>query len=402
MSYQIVIRNRKIFEFYDTHKNIKIEDMNILLVDILNKLLVETSSTPDSNFVCNISNNLSFLKNLVENLETKNSDNLSLKLSEFRKESFQDLKLLLSENSSEKIKPLLKEYNDILQDKTKIIINDIFPQNIEKISKEINEIKSANTKEFLEQESINKNLQELLKKFENSSSKGIYSEKLLINILNNEFNSAEIKHVGTTKENCDILLSRKNKPTILIENKEYESKNIPSTEVDKFIRDIKIQNCSGIMLSQHSSIVFRNNFEITFFENKIAVFVENVNYDVNKIKIAINLIDQLSEIIDQTTLNPDFINIDKETLTNINKEVNNFIVHRENLISSLKDFTSKHVKQLEEMNLDTLTNILETHFGSNKPTNTCDICNLYSAKNARAMAKHKQTCIKKKLINNME
>jgi len=399
MSYQIVIRNRKIFEFYDTHKNIKIEDMNILLVDILNKLLVETSSTPDSNFVCNISNNLSFLKNLVENLETKNSDNLSLKLSEFRKESFQDLKLLLSENSSEKIKPLLKEYNDILQDKTKIIINDIFPQNIEKISKEINEIKSANTKEFLEQESINKNLQELLKKFENSSSKGIYSEKLLINILNNEFNSAEIKHVGTTKENCDILLSRKNKPTILIENKEYESKNIPSTEVDKFIRDIKIQNCSGIMLSQHSSIVFRNNFEIAFFENKIAVFVENVNYDVNKIKIAINLIDQLSEIIDQTTLNPDFINIDKETLTNINKEVNNFIVHRENLISSLKDFTSKHVKQLEEMNLDTLTNILETHFGSNKPTNICDICNLYSAKNARAMAKHKQTCIKKKLIN---
>ena len=373
--------------------------MNILLVDILNKLLVETSSTPDSNFVCNISNNLSFLKNLVENLETKNSDNLSLKLSEFRKESFQDLKLLLSENSSEKIKPLLKEYNDILQDKTKIIINDIFPQNIEKISKEINEIKSANTKEFLEQETINKNLQELLKKFENSSSKGIYSEKLLINILNNEFNSAEIKHVGTTKENCDILLSRKNKPTILIENKEYESKNIPSTEVDKFIRDIKIQNCSGIMLSQHSSIVFRNNFEIAFFENKIAVFVENVNYDVNKIKIAINLIDQLSEIIDQTTLNPDFINIDKETLTNINNEVNNFIVHRENLISSLKDFTSKHVKQLEEMNMDTLTNILETHFGSNKPTNICDICNLYSAKNARAMAKHKQTCIKKKLIN---
>lgn len=399
MSYQIVIRNRKIFEFYDTHKYIKIEDMNILLVDILNKLLVETSSTPDSNFVCNISNNLSFLKNLVENLETKNSDNLSLKLSEFRKESFQDLKLLLSENSSEKIKPLLKEYNDILQDKTKIIINDIFPQNIEKISKEINEIKSANTKEFLEQETINKNLQELLKKFENSSSKGIYSEKLLINILNNEFNSAEIKHVGTTKENCDILLSRKNKPTILIENKEYESKNIPSTEVDKFIRDIKIQNCSGIMLSQHSSIVFRNNFEIAFFENKIAVFVENVNYDVNKIKIAINLIDQLSEIIDQTTLNPDFINIDKETLTNINNEVNNFIVHRENLISSLKDFTSKHVKQLEEMNMDTLTNILETHFGSNKPTNICDICNLYSAKNARAMAKHKQTCIKKKLIN---
>ena len=30
--------------------------------------------------------------------------------------------------------------------------------------------------------------------------------------------------------------------------------------------------------------------------------------------------------------------------------------------------------------------------------NICDICNVYSAKNARSMAKHKQTCMKKKAI----
>jgi hypothetical protein len=395
MNYQLVIRNKKVFDFYDSHKNIKFEEMNILLVDILNKLLIDTSASPDSTFISNITNNLTNLKTQIENMEIKNIDNLTLKLAEFKKDNFQDLKLLLTENSSEKIKPLLKEYNEILQDKTKLLINDVIPTSIEKISREINEIKSITSKDYMEQENINKNLHELLKKFENSSSKGNYSEKILINLLTNEYSSAEISHVGNSRENCDILLSRKNKPNILIENKEYESKNIPSTEVDKFIRDLKIQNCSGIMLSQHSSIVFRNNFEIAFFENRIAIFVEFVNYDINKIKIAINLIDQLYEIIDQTTLNPDFINIDKEKLGLINKEVNSFLNQKENLINSMKDFTTRHIKQLDDMNLNNLNSILEMHFGSNKPTNICDICNIYSAKNAKSMAKHKQTCIKK-------
>jgi hypothetical protein len=61
----------------------------------------------------------------------------------------------------------------------------------------------------------------------------------------------------------------------------------------------------------------------------------------------------------------------------------------------MKDFTTRHIKQLDDMNLNNLNSILEMHFGSNKPTNICDICNIYSAKNAKSMAKHKQTCIKK-------
>lgn len=409
MSYQVIIKSKKVYDFYESHKNIKIEDMNNLLVDILNKLIIETSTSIDNNFVSKLFENISSLNNHIQEIEIKNNKiqndtvtNFSLKLAEFRKEYMSDIKLLLSENNSDRIKPLLKEYNEIIQDKTKLLINEVIPQNNEKISKEINElfkeIKTITFKDYHEQGNINKNLQELLKKFENSSSKGNYSENLIINLLTTEYPTAEIKYVGTTKESGDILLMRREKPKILIENKEYGSKNIPGDQIDKFIRDLKLQNCSGIILSQHSSIVHRNDFEIAFFENRVAIFVEKVNYDINKIKMAVNLIDQLSEIIDQTTLNPEFINIDKETLLNINKEINSFVNQKETMVNSMKEFSTKHIKQLEDLNLTTISNILELHFGSNKPINICDICNVYSAKNARSMAKHKQTCMKKKAI----
>ena len=227
MNQELVIRNRKVIEFYDTHKNINFEEMNVVLVDILNKLLVETSTTLDSEFVTKILGSVSKLNMNIESMETRttqmhveNVNTLSLKLAEFRKEYVQDMKLILSDNNSEKIKPLLKEYNEILQDKTKILINEIIPLSNEKISKEINEsfkeIKEITSKDYGEQGSINKNIQELLRKFENSSSKGGFSEILITNILRDAYGSAEINNIGSiTKESGDIVLARRDKPTIL-------------------------------------------------------------------------------------------------------------------------------------------------------------------------------------------
>ena len=83
---------------------------------------------------------------------------------------------------------------------------------------------------------------------------------------------AQIDHVGNEqKETGDIILIRSNKPKILIENKDHTSTNVPKNEVDKFIRDCEIQNCSGIMFSQHRGISNKQNFEL--FLNKIMRFV---------------------------------------------------------------------------------------------------------------------------------
>ena len=58
-----------------------------------------------------------------------------------------------------------------------------------------------------------------------SSVKVQCSENILFNILHSLYSCAQIDSVGDQKESGDIILTRKNKPTILIENKNW-NKNV--------------------------------------------------------------------------------------------------------------------------------------------------------------------------------
>ena len=64
--------------------------------------------------------------------------------------------------------------------------------------------------------SLNNSVSELLRKMENSSSKGKISENIVFNVLHSLYTCSQIDPVGTTKETGDIILTRNNKPKILI------------------------------------------------------------------------------------------------------------------------------------------------------------------------------------------
>ena len=116
-----------------------------------------------------------------------------------------------------------------------------------------------NASNVLLQNSVN----DILKKFEKGVGKGNISENIVYNILLSLFPCAQIDHVGNEiKETGDIILIRKDKPKILIENKDHTSCNVPRTDVDKFIRDCEIQQCSGIMFAQNKGISNKENYEI--------------------------------------------------------------------------------------------------------------------------------------------
>ena len=126
-------------------------------------------------------------------------------------------------------------------------------------NKKIEEIKDISISNSSIQTQLHANVGDLLRKMENSSAKGRVSENILNNVLQTLYPIAEINYVGTTKESGDILLNRKNKSCILFENKNYDY-NVGKSEIDKFIRDVDIQNCNGILLSQKSAIVNRDNY----------------------------------------------------------------------------------------------------------------------------------------------
>jgi hypothetical protein len=320
------LQNKFVWEFYDEHKNLNFEDMNILFVQIMQKLIENSNPSFNVNVVSQLIENVKNLQTQVSNVSDMFSKNTSdmnacftMKFMEFKREYVEDLKMILSNNTSDKVAPIIKEYNDTLLDKTRIMINEIIPKNQETITKDIensiknlhssinqdtntllkssvnkdtldsfinsleekfsktivssqnifnsilsstetrlenrlSELKDISKTNITSQTLLQSNVGELLKKMENSSSKGKISENILFNILQSIYPTAEINSVGGVKETGDIMLIRKDKPTILFENKNYD-KNVVQEEVKKFLRDVELQNCCGIMLADRKSHV---------------------------------------------------------------------------------------------------------------------------------------------------
>jgi hypothetical protein len=486
MSYDISFTNKKVFEFYQKHSSLDIESINVLFINILEMLYEDINPALTSSLASNLLENMRELQqkmNSINETISKSQSDLStsftLKFIEFKKEYIEDLKTILSTTTSEKIAPVIKQYNDSLLDKTQLLIKDIIPKNNEQLStlsdsisreittvmKEFHSSLNIDTAKLLQQsinkenlskfvESIDEKLNstlvnsqtmmnnlitaseqrldtritdirnistqnfsqireistvnnssqsqfqnsvaELLKKMENSSSKGKISENILYNIITPLYPTAEILSVGTTKETGDIMIHRKDKPTILLENKNYD-RNVTTEEVKKFLRDIDTQNCCGIMLAQHSGIANKENYQIEYINGNIVMFIHNVEYQPERIKIAIDIIDNLKLQMTEFNQVSEGTNLDKSILESINLEYQNFITQKMNHIKTIKEFNQKLISQIEEFNLPTLEHILNKMFTplSTTTQETCEYCNKVF-KNQRALSTHHRGCEDKK------
>ena len=144
MEYSITLTNKRVWDFYEQHKNINVEDMNVMFVEILEKLFNDSAASLNAGVARQLLDNVRTLQNQMNSFSDSFSKiqndlmmNFTMKFSEFKKEYIDDIKMILSNNTSEKIAPLIERYNDILQDKTKILINDIIPKNQEVLKKDI-------------------------------------------------------------------------------------------------------------------------------------------------------------------------------------------------------------------------------------------------------------------------
>jgi len=443
---------------------------------MLEKIFEASNPSLDINIASQLIENIKSLQSQVSNIQdtvsksqSDFSSNFSLKFMEFKREYIEDLKMILSTNASEKLAPIIKEYNESLLDKTRILIGEVIPKTQESLSKNIensiktlhssiqqdtttlmkntinketlddfiesleekfsktivssqsifnsivstsetrlgtrlSEIKDISKTNSLDQTQLQKNIGELLKKMENSSSKGNISENILFNVLHSLYPTAQIDSVGTTKETGDIMMIRKDKPTILFENKNY-NKNTPQEEVKKFLRDVELQNCSGIMLAQHYGITNKDNFEIEMNNSNVLVYLHRVEYDADKIRAAVDIIDHFkSKIGDMEKVGGNAIHIEKEILDDINKECQLFIANKLAHIKTIKDFQQKLLAQVEDMKIPSLEHFLSKMYASSSSKDdVCEYCD-YVAKNARALAAHYRGCGQKKqfeLTNNV-
>lgn len=260
---------------------------------------------------------------------------------------------------------------------------------IEDVQKHILSNNHANT---MLQTSVN----EMLKKFEKGSGKGNVSENVLYNILLNLFPCAQIDYVGNeVKETGDIILIRNNKPKILLENKDHDTCNIPKHEVDKFIRDCEIQNCCGIMFAQNRGIANKENYELQINNGNVLLYVHNVNFDSDKIKTAIEIVEQFKSKFDEINIHNDICNIETSVLEEINKEFNHYTTQKHSLLKLVKDFNDKMNSSINELKLPNLEQYLSKHYAtsSNQGNNICKYCEKFIPK---SLQQHYRYCSEKK------
>lgn len=240
---------------------------------------------------------------------------------------------------------------------------------------------------------------DMLKKFEKGSGKGNVSENVLYNILLSLFPCAQIDYVGNElKETGDIILIRNNKPKILIENKDHDACNVPKHDVDKFIRDCEIQQCCGIMFSQNRGISNKENYELQINNGNVLLYVHNVHFDSDKIKTAIEIVEQFKMKFDEINTDTDVLNIEVSILEEINREFNYYIQQKSSLLKMVKDFNDKINMSINDLKIPSLEQFLSKHYAtsSNQGNNICKYCEKFIPK---SLSQHYRYCVEKKAFD---
>ena len=430
------------------HEKMNSSMNNSTVLDILDNLKSMNSK------IDNVSTN-------VNKISGETQTQFALKMGDLKKEYVNELQMILTCNVSDKIEPLFKEQNAALFDKTNAMINTIIPKNEEavvkrieafvkdfqtnvandtknllaqsldekkleqyllgfdaklsktvessqqvlnsaltsteqRLEKRIDNIRELSSSSSVATDTLNASVHSLLSKFENSSAKGKMSENLVRSVLEKLFPSADIASVGNEKETGDVIVTRANKPKILVENK-FWTRPVIQSEVTKFIRDIEAQKCCGIFLSQNGKITTKNNFEINFHNGNVLVYVHDVHNDEEKIQIAVDIIDNLKDKLDEfedETCETD--SMPKEMIEYINSEYQSFAATKLGINKLAKDFHKNLLKQVDEIKLPTLEDYLSTKFSFSSNKFVCDYCD-FVGKNQQSKSAHMRGCKIKKI-----
>ena len=452
----ITLQHSRILTFFQAHPKLDPEETVCKFIDIMENLHESMSTTMGNTAVLDMLQALNHKMDGVSQIEQQ----LATRMNDLKREYVDDLKMVLTCNVSDKIEPLLKEQNAALFDKTNAMIGSRIPQNesvvvgrIESVVKSFQDHVTADTKQLLSSsmdaatlqrhlaefdekihrtvassqtilsqslenterrldgrmdaitttsnqvsESLNTSVSSLLHKFENSSSKGQLSENLLFNVLGDLYPTAEVDQVGQTKETGDIMLRRNDRPTILVENKDW-SRPVPQNEVNKFMRDVDVQRCSGIFLSQNGGITCRDNFEIEIINGRVLVYVHEVRNDPVLIKMAVDIIDRVEPALSEVTSMDEHgteETISKELVKQFNVELGAFVEHKLAIVNTAKTFQKTLLKQVDDLRMPSLEEYLGARFSSSTTAMyKCEYCD-YAHPTKQGRAAHMRGCSHRK------
>jgi hypothetical protein len=451
----ITIINLEVLSFYKDNPSIDITAINIAFIEILKKLSTNLSQTIGNTVTSQILNIVSDIKTDIKQLGsnitiklqdvkkeyiediklifTLNQHTTQENINNFVDKSIENLLKNINdiiprsqEQSYKQIEQCIKSHCETISETTNKFLqlrepdkelNSELIENIEKsVSASIgslqqsifafvqtseckthDSIEKINEKMTIQkevQETLNTELTKFLNKYQNNSSvKGAVSEIELYYMLQQIAPNDEIIRCSNEPNTCDIKLNRKDRslPTILFESKDYVA-SVNSDEVAKFERDLQLKKCHGIFISQNSPITFKDVFHIDIINGIIHLYIPNAKYDTEKLKLAIHIIDNLSERISQLMIkDEDFIRFSHEDFDALKEEYTKFANKKSDMIEFIRNICKQMVEKLEDIQLPVLKKVLG-NTDSNGTNITCLLCNKFLAKNKASLSAHMKKC----------
>ena len=336
---------------------------------------------------------------------------------QFYKSITEDTKLLLKHTDNQSI----KDYINTFEMKSSIMLQNLHQPIYTFISASEDRINN-NIIHLKDNYTNNQNIQQkwmndIIHIIQQQKSSNILcsQQKQIQNVLNKIYSTAEIislnhstmlfsKTTHNINNNSLFILKRQNKTNILIESIDIE-RNINNDEIKQFIQTMEENNSHGVFLSQTSGFSSKPNYHIETYNKLIVIFVHNVNFEEDKIKTAVDVIDNLYlKLREFNHENIHEMTIDKNMLEEINKEYQYFIQQKEILTNLLKESQKKIYNQIEEFKFPSLDKYLSTKFSIpiQKQGFKCDLCKIFNANNLKALAAHKRGCYRKNIITTIK
>jgi hypothetical protein len=381
-----------------------VEDLKTQLTNNILSNNEKLSSLIDRNADTILAKTTSIINDIIPKSQDKNYIQIENCIKSFCSSIEQDTKKLLEtknkdDNSAKIIIDNIESSFSKMASSIQSPIFHLIQSSEERTTGGIQKIKDEFVQQQLIQEKLTTELNDFLNKYKNNSTlKGGVSENELYFMLQSIMPSDEIIRVSSETASCDFKVNRKNKdkPTILFENKDY-NRSVITDEVMKFERDIQIQKAHGIFISQKTPITFKDSFQIDIINNFIHVYIPNCQYDTEKLKIAIDIVDNLSAklklINNSNELDEDLMySTTKTDIEELANEYRNFAVQKLTIQDMVRASSKQLLDKLEEIQLPKIKNIL-VKFGLIENENLkCPHCNVYEGKNKASLSAHLRNC----------
>jgi hypothetical protein len=345
---------------------------------------------------------------VLSELLPKNQTQLIAKITEdlqtFHKAITEDTQTMLKSADSHSIKEFLSNFevkSTMMLQNVQQPMYSFISASEDRINTSINALKEGSHTSLAVQTKIADELGALLHRFQDQTVSQQFSNKQLSSMLTKMYTTAEFKtiHGSTYCGNGPIFMKRYRKNNILIENKDVET-NIDAEDIHQFMTLMDEHNTNGIFVSQKSGFSAKKNYQIEIHNNNVIVFVHTMEYNPQKIEIAIDIVDCLSNKLRQfksTGSNENECAIPKDVLDSINNEYQLFMTQKNAVVEVFKESQKKVLSQIDELRFPMLDKFLSTKYSApiQKPGLKCDLCKSFSGNNLKALAAHKRGCIRK-------